>query len=305
MKFSTRSGYILFDSGKPGPLYVAPHAALAFEKMRDYQDSGTHYIVYRLAKHGGKAIISNITRERKIDFGIDFFRNPPTKKLSMKYYDIIRNSPKKKSYVFRKKYAWTAKSERDHESKKRIYRNFWQEIKKHRKNPIFFIHRQFLNPIRHPSIIDVIPFNYDNEIQSMISSLNNDYQKIFSKIFPFYKKAFYFKTDCVLFKEKMEKSTHLKMFRGKKPKIHKRIKRFSQRIKREPYVMLTFKKNFMGESIKRHIQREIMPTRQPLIELEISEFLTERFPNIAIQIIRDMIKMVNSDDNKTLQGAGS
>ena len=296
MKFSIKPGYIVFDSKKPGPVYVAPHAAIAFEKMRDYQDSGTHFIVYMLAKSGGKAIISNITRERKIDFGIDFFRNPPPRKLAKKYYEIIRNSPKKKSYRFRKTYAWTAKSDKDHDRKKKTFNNFWKEINKN-KAPVFFIHRQFLNPIRHPSIIDVIPFNYEERVKNLIPHLNSDYEIPFKKIFPFYKKAFFFKTDCILFKKKMEKSANIKMFRGKEPKIHRRLERFQEKVSDEPFIEITYKKNFTGKSIKKYVTKELLPTKHPIIELELSELLTERFPNIAVHIIRDMVKHMGFEKN--------
>jgi hypothetical protein len=295
MKFTIKKGYIVIDSGKPGPLYVAPHAAIAFSKPGDYQDKDTHYIAYRLAKDGGKAVVSSITRERDIDIGIDFFRNPPPLKMSMKYYEIIRKSPKKKSWIFRKKYAWTSKDEKDYSRKKKIYDNFWNEIGRF-DGPIFFIHRQFLNPIRHPSIIDVVPFNYEKEVKDLVPHLNNDYQKIFRKIFPFYKKAFYFKTDCVLFKDKMEKVVNLKMFRGKKPRIHRRVKRFKSGVKRHPYVQITYMRNFTGASIKKHLRKKLFPTKHPIIEFEISEFLTERFPNIAIYIIKDIIEHLKLRD---------
>lgn len=296
MEFKIKNGYILIDSKKPGPLYIAPHAAIAFNKMRDYQDSGTHYIAYRLARGGGKAIISNITRERNVDIGIDFFRNPPPLKMSIKYYDIIRNRPKKESYAFRKKYAWTSRNEKNYLRKKKIYNDFWKEINKS-NSLTFFIHRQFLNPIRHPSIIDIIPFNYEDEIKNLIPCLNSDYEKLFKKIFPFYKKAFYFKADCILFKEKMEKIANIKMFRGNKPKIHRRIERFQERVEKEPYLEITYKRNFTGDSIKKHVKKELFPTKQPIIELELSEFLTERFPNIAVHIIKDVIKHMSTQKN--------
>ena len=77
MNFHIKKGYILADTNTLGPVFVAPHAAIAFHKPGDNQDLNTHHIAYKLAGSlGGKALVSSVSRERHV--GIDYFRNSPT-----------------------------------------------------------------------------------------------------------------------------------------------------------------------------------------------------------------------------------
>ena len=279
-----KNQYVVIDSEKPGPLYVAPHSGVAFQKPGDYQDEGTHHIAYKLAMDGGRALISLISRER--DIGLDLYRQPPNKRDAINDYSLFQNSYKE-TFVFRKEFSWVARDENEHMTKQGIYNSFWGEIKNNRA-PVFFIHRQFLNPIRHPSVLDVIPFNYESKVKRAVNYVNKKNTDLLDALFPMYKKSFEFKTQCILFKKKIELTSDLHLFRGKTPKIRKRMKKFSAEIDRNPCIRVTYMKNFNGDVIRPVVKRK-MNTSHPIIQFEISEFLTNRYPDIAVYIIRDII----------------
>lgn len=295
MKFSYKKTYLLFDSGKRGPIYVVPHSGLAFHKPGDFQDDGAHFISQRLASDGGKALISIITRER--DIGLDFYRLPPDKKLAMEYYIHFKNKRKDLTRDFRRRYAWVAASKKEFKTKEKIYRNFWKEIQKS-DAPVYFIHRQFLNPIRHPSLIDVVPFSHEKKVYSIVRKTNKKYEKLFRFMFPFYKKAFYYKSNCILFKDKLENNSGFKLFRSSEPRIIWRVNRFREAIKKEPFIKITYKKNFKGRHTKELIDYMLPGREWPIIQFEVSEFLTKRLPEIAIYLIKNIVNGFESYGRK-------
>lgn len=287
MNFEYKPHYVVYTSSKKGCLFVAPHAGIAFKKPGDMQDEGTHFIAYKLANElGGRALISNMTREKEI--GVDFFRSPPTQEMALKYYELILNGKKKSTMPFRKKYAWVARDTAEHSLKSVIFNDFWNTIKESH-SPVIFVHRQFLNPIRHPSLIDVIPFNHNRAAQDAIKKVNRKYEKVFEDLFEMYKLSFDFKTRCVMFKETLEKHG-LAMFQKRKPKIKRRAERFAEKIAKMPYIKLTYKRNFKGEAVREMVEQHLLDKKFPILHLEISEFLTNRYPGLAVHLIKDLIK---------------
>jgi len=295
-----KNGFTISDSGKRGPVFVAPHASPAFHKPDYYQDQGTHYIANMLAEmNGGKALISTITREK--DIGIDFFRQAPTASTALKYYKYFlkyHSSKKlwtKKTFHFRKKYAWVARDAIQHEEKKHIYNTFWNEIKES-KAAVFFIHRQYLNPKNHPSIIDVIPFNHKRQTQIAIRKTNKKYEHIFTSLMPLYMDAFYFKTRCLHFKVALQKETKMMFFDHLKPRLRDRIERFDNKVKKYPELKITCMKNFRGDVVRPVINKIIKEMNSPVIHMEVSEFLCKWLPDLAVYIISDLINkiMVNT-----------
>ena len=291
MDITIRKGFIVADSKKPGPTYVAPHAAVAFYKLWDNQDHGSHYIAFRLAKSGGRALISTITRERFL--GIDFFRQEPAEKMALENYSKFQDDPSAGTREYRKKYAWVAKNSEEHLFKKRLYENFWSETR-NTKGSVLFIHRQFLNPIRHPSLLDVIPFNYEKETQEAIGKVNEKYHKLFMSLFPFYKEMFNFKSRWIEFKYELERLSELdvSLFEGKRPQISRRIKKFHEKTIKQPYLEVTYKRNFKGTPVKPIIKRDFLSLGYPILHLEVSEFLSKRFPEIASQIIKSLLEEI-------------
>jgi len=288
MRSDIRSCYLVFDSGKKGPVYVAPHAAVAFEKPGDYQDTGTHYIAWRLAQNSGKAVISSISRERHI--GIDFYRSPPDEKGALENFEFFLLKKKRMSRPFRKKYAWVAKDSDEHEYKKNTFANFWGEFSSE-KRPVFFIHRQFLNPIRHPSIIDVIPFNNEKKVREVVREINAKYTDFLNDMLPMYKQSFYFKSECIRFKQTLKKTLNPRVFRNIEPKLQRRLERFDRKISKYPHLKLTFMKNFKGSAVREQISKTFPEDfEHPIIQFEISEFLSRRFPEVAIKLIKEFEK---------------
>jgi len=287
MHFRLKDHFIVINGNpRSGPTYVAPHAAIAFHKPLSNQDEGTHHIAYRLVQSGGRAIVSSITRER--DIGIDFFREPPTRELALKNYRLFKERRRKETRSFRKKYAWVARNTQEHTRKRRIFTSFWKEIAKS-SGPILFIHRQYLNPIRHPSLIDIIPFNRQNKVKALTRAMNAKYSRLFGELLPLYKAAFEHKTRAILFKKKFSVETGEEIFEGLEPKIERRMKRFEEKLKLMPYLKLTYMRNFQGKPVRNVVKQELLDLDVPVIHLEVSEFLTKQYPEIAAYIIKDLV----------------
>jgi hypothetical protein len=292
MDFRIKRGYIIAGSHKPGPLFVAPHAAPAYYKPGDHQDHNTHYISYKLATSGGRALISALPRER--DIGIDFYRPYPTAENSMESYKILQNGKFRERVKDARRTAWAAKNIKEHALKMDIYTKFWNVVKEH-KGPLVFIHRQFFNPIRHPSIMDVIPYNRKDEFIRAVAELNEKYAEILAKMFPVYKEAFEFKALCVDFKGEMLKH-NIRLFHGRRPNVSRRREKFSKVLDEIPELKITCMQNFKGTPMKKLIkQHKIGTDHRPIFQAEISEFLTRRFPDIAVYMIRDILERVNND----------
>ncbi len=289
MEVLIKRGYMLFDSGKAGPMYVAPHAAPAYEKPGDHQDHNTHFIAYRLALNGGRALVSSITRERV--FGVDFYKPSPDMKTALSHYKTFESGRIGEKRKYRKKYAWVARNRDEHKIKNTIYNNFWSEIM-NCDCPVVFVHRQFFNPVRHPSLLDVVPFNHRKKFREAVKKMNGKYRKIFEDLFPVYRKSFEFKTACVLFKEMVLNEYKLRLFHGRKPFIRKRIEKFSRKMEEMPYLEITYMKNFSGTLLKMILARHNIKNRKPIVQMEVSEFLARRFPDIAVYIISDIMKHV-------------
>ena len=290
MHFRLKDHFIIINgTSRKGPTYVAPHAAVSFHKPASNQDEGTHYVAYRLVREGGRAIVSAVTRER--DIGIDFFREPPPRKLALETYRLFKENRQKETRAFRKKYAWVARNPQEHTRKQRIFRSFWGEIAKSR-GPIVFLHSQYLNPIRHPSLIDVIPFNSQNRVRALLKDLNRKHSRLFKELLPLYKGALEHKTRAIKFKKRFSMETGEQVFEGLEPKIERRIDRFERKLELMPYLELTYMRNFQGRPVRDMVKRDLLPLGVPVLHLEMSEFLTKRYPEIAAYLVKDIVRGV-------------
>jgi len=287
MDFVIKRGFVVADSGKPGPLFVAPHAAPAYYKPGDHQDHNTHYIAYKLATHGGKALISALSRER--DIGIDFYRTYPTAETALKSYEVLQSGKYSDRRKDARKTAWAAKSMTEHAVKMEIYIKFWETVRSH-NGPLVYVHRQFFNPIRHPSIMDIIPFNNNDAILDAVAELNEKYAVVLAKLFPVYKAGFEFKALCVDFKDDMMKNHKIRLYHGRRPNVSRRRERFRKVLKDVPELKITYMQNFKGRPMKMLMKQHEIKNSNPVFQAEISEFLARRFPDIAVCMIRDILK---------------
>jgi len=289
MDFMIKRGYVVIDSGEPGPIYVAPHAAPAFYKPGDHQDHNTHYVSYKLATYGGKALVSGLSRER--DIGIDFYRPYPNTETALNSYRILHEGKYQDRKKDAMKTAWAAKNVTEHAIKTEIYLKFWNIVKRH-DGPLVFVHRQFFNPIRHPSIMDVIPYNKKTEFLNAVTEINEKYAEVLEKMFPVYRAGYEFKTLCVDFKEDMLKNHKLKLYHGRRPNVERRRYKFKKVMEEVPELKVTYMENFKGKPMKHLIKQHEIENRNLIFQAEISEFLTRRFPDISVYMIRDILKKV-------------
>ena len=105
-----------------------------------------------------------------------------------------------------------------------------------------------------------------------------------------------------MMKLKLEEETGRKMFRDKRPLLKRRNRRFRDKMSKEPFIEVTYKKNFTGDKVKGLIDKHLSGRQEPILHIEINEFLTRRFPSIATYIIEDLVRgLVKVHDDKVIQ----
>ena len=90
----------------------------------------------------------------------------------------------------------------------------------------------------------------------------------------------------------------IELFEGQKPQISRRIKKFHEKTIRQPFLEITHKRNFKGTVVKGIIKRDFLSLNVPILHLEVSEFLSKRFPEIAVHLIRDLLGEIERPNNK-------
>ncbi|MBI4014385.1 MAG: hypothetical protein HY365_00335 [Candidatus Aenigmarchaeota archaeon] len=175
MHFKYAPGFVTFESGKPGPIFVAPHSSLTY-RSAEREDVGSENVAFLAAQHGGSAVISCIPRHGIL--GIDFNRAPP--RAAMRVGDA------KSSIGFYRKYAWAAQTSEEHRRKGKIYSSFWKAVERLGVNrtPFFvFCHTLSSRAKNLPSVIDLVTgrgkWANKRKVEQVVSRLNakRDFQK--------------------------------------------------------------------------------------------------------------------------------
>lgn len=310
-------GFTVFDSAKPGPLFIAPHAGLNIPFSFGTRDRGTESVAYYAAKKGGICIVSTIGRERKT--GIDFYRIPPTEKTAINAYDFFEYGEKEKIKDFRKKYAFAAKDVNQFRQKITIYRSFWEFISSV-NNPFFiFIHAHSPHIKNHPSLMDITSFEergFENKIlKEAVQKVNEGCKETFKKLKHDYDKFILEYLDR-WFEEKIKNSGGLESIEGlTKEVLNANLESISKYASREIIELLN--KNFNKETLKLAVENALVRAdnleitiekifkgklaeyvvvpmlkvkRAIGIQIEVSEFLTVKRPEFAAELIWKIIE---------------
>ncbi len=156
IKIEFRHGFTVYKSSNKEPCFVAPHCGPAFETTTSRDVNSETVASLCWMKMGGTMLISNVSRKRAM--GIDLNRAVPPKPESLNCFsDFMLDRNPAKLYGYRKKYAWSAASNEDHENRNRIYHDFWDEVKRH--SFIIIVHTAFTRLKAVPSLMDLVSFD--------------------------------------------------------------------------------------------------------------------------------------------------
>lgn len=308
-------GFAVFNFGRPDPLFVCLHSGSIFGRI--YRgDIGADLITFRLAeKFKSRSVISFIPRGRYV--GVDFNRIPPSLKLAKKMFPFFKRENFEMMDKFERKFAFIAKNEKEYDEKKYIYDLFWSTVKSlcTTHTLLSFIHTQSTALRNMPSLIDVcsITGKGGKTIKKAIEKVNSRYENKFQELSKDY-------TNFAIFSAKYYWSSIIRMKYGKidtnllegddKKNWEKTLNR-AREINPKAFNILknkggleslieaiklcsispkiTFELNFKG-SQSYGTKKILKETKSIGIQFECSSFLTETYPDLAVELISNLIK---------------
>ncbi len=311
MKIDVKKGFIVYKT--EGDYVIAcPHAGPALERTtsRDDNSETVGSILWKLL--GGKLIVGGLPRDRVL--GVDFNRDIPSMKTALSMYD--KASEADDFFEYRKKYAWVARDENDYEARLKIYQNFWAEVESGSK--IILVHRQFNRLKSLPGIMDFIELQGEKkDIIEAIDKVNRKYSEFFRKIDRPYKQAIMFETERMLANViKKYGSFDLRRLKKEQSNVFSRDLKIISRYCR-PYILTRLKDNMTPQNYLRATKSSLENSPRPCItfqnvfngelahgpkrklndmknksvmEVEGSHFINLWYPEIAAEIIKDVIE---------------
>ncbi|MBS3054578.1 MAG: hypothetical protein J4431_03510 [Candidatus Aenigmarchaeota archaeon] len=156
LSFRYMPGFNVIESGKPGPIFVAPHSTLTYCSAEREDVGAENTAVAGVSAMGGSAIISTIPRHGVL--GIDYNRRVPKKAELAKDLGDIKGNDKLTSYY--RNCAWIAENPLQDSYKKKIYSSFWKTVEtmgKRHKRPFFVFCHTLSSRIKNlPSAVDLV-----------------------------------------------------------------------------------------------------------------------------------------------------
>ena len=312
-------GYTSYNSGKPGPLFIAPHAGMDIPFRLGIRDLGTESVAYYAAKKGGSCIISTMGRERQN--GIDFYRIPPTEKIALNGYDYFEGNLHEKMKEYRKTYAFVAKDVNQYRQKILIYRSFWEFISSSKNPFLVFVHAHLPHIKNYPSIMDITAFEgrgFSQDIlKEAVKKVNEKHKDTFKKLksglakyilsyldtwFQSVERKYgKFEIDKIsgLTRDTLNANLNIISKYASKEILNLMNKSFSKgsfrlavenAINRGEDLKVTVEKMFKGKLAEFTVVPMLRTNRAVGIQIEVSEFLGETKPDLAATIIWDMIE---------------
>ncbi len=186
-----KPGFMVFENEGSDITWATPHSGPALETPTSRDENSDTVASLCWMKVGGKFVLATIPRKRIL--GIDLNRDPPPPSKAVKYYNDFVNDEKQDHLLeYREKYAWVAENKADHNRKLKIYKGFWDEVKKSGRT-VVFIHRKFSRMKNYPSIMDVVAYEdygFSRKILApIIRRLNRKYEDFLASIGENYRNA--------------------------------------------------------------------------------------------------------------------
>lgn len=331
MEFDLHNGFIVYKNNY-GPVFIALHAGHAFGSVFGRDDNSDVVCTKCWEKCGGTLILTTISRNRV--YGIDFNRDIPPLDLAIEMYRKFQNKRKRLIKQFERKYAFVAKNKTEYYSKLRVYTNLWSVIR-NSGNFLVFLHRHYARLKNYPSLMDIITFKDIGIkraiLQGIIEEVNSLYSKFFRKIAKEFKEFILMeekrimdagdraafiedvktilpwcyekiesKKSLVLGKEKdlksilMNKET-LENIQDKRIQ-NKIIKVFRLALKNAPTPHITLEKVFSAEFAIAPLKQLLKAGNRIAIEIEVNEFLSRFYPDVAVDIVLELIRRIREAD---------
>lgn len=182
MRAFYKDGFLLFKSGKPGPVFIAPHSTMTLLSVTR-GDVCSELITARLVKKlGGFAVISTIPRKGR--YGVDYFRESATMGEAIKMFNANNHNDYDARYRFEGRYAFFAKDEEEYLEKANAYNQFWTTVETlSPKNPLFVLmHSQGTRLKNFPSLLDIATLNgewmNEKKVKDVLNEVNEKNRKI-------------------------------------------------------------------------------------------------------------------------------
>ena len=258
----------------------------------------------------------------KRGWGVDLNRDVPSLDLALNMFKAFVEDKEEDGelHEFRKKYGWVAKDEEDYNNRLNIYENFWREVSE--GQTIILLHRALTRIKNMSSVMDIVVFDQDHRLRlkEVIKEVNSKYFEFLKKIDPAYRKMVLFEEERFvsnilrvfdsfdLNKIKGEYKSHLmqdlekiKIFST--PKYYKYLKEefnpqnFLRAVKsvveNAPAPQITLEYSFDG-SLALGPRKKLCPLNgKVVVEVESSRFLNFWYPEVASEMISDIIEKLN------------
>ena len=308
MKIVFFPGFLFMDYGNSPYFVINVHSTCSLNIL-PRGDVGADLIARLVAENlKCKALIATITKNEF--FGINFNRLPPSFKDAEEMFKFGIKKDYEKLYRFGKQFAFTAFDKKDYFQRNRIYNLFWKVARQMRKKKILFIfpHAQASILKNLPSIMDITFYQtLEEEIaKKIIQKANKKFKKELRKLSKEYLEYTLFSTrfhygnvirikygkfDPKLFKEETKEFFEKCLARAKelnekvfkllsRNKTLKNLLKATELIFKQPQI--TFEKNFTG-------LYSLAPQKflkgEKMMQVEISTFLGECYPDLAAKII--------------------
>ncbi len=326
MKFLTidfRPGFSVYRNGE-GPVWVCPHSGPALEIPTSRDENTDTVATLCWLQTGGSLLISGIPR--KMMFGVDFNRDIPPEDLSILLWPkFIENGHSERLKQYRKNYAWAAQSKTDYHHRLKIYKDFWNTVKR-LGNVIVFVHREYMRMKNFPSIMDVVTYQGQGVnkeiIKNIVKKINKKYEPFFKKISRDYKDSilleerraidrikeifsnFDLKQMKIEYKENILKDMHM-MEKYADKRVWRRLKKeFNEKnflsvirsaLRRGPHPHITVEAVFRGEKAVR-TKKPLFIKKNIVMEVECNAFINYWYPEMAGKILIDLLKNLVSVD---------
>lgn len=180
MQIKFHPGFVVYRNGR-GPMYVTPHSGPALETTTSRDDNSETVASLCWLKTGGTLVVANIPRKRLL--GVDFNRDIPPLKKAIEFHKLFdEDIDHEELYGYRNRYAWTARDVWDYRNRLKIYRSFWNIVKK--GSFIVLVHRAFTRLKAVPSVMDLSTFHgrgIDTKfLKRVVNDINNRYSDFFN-----------------------------------------------------------------------------------------------------------------------------
>ncbi|MBI4018882.1 MAG: hypothetical protein HY364_01345 [Candidatus Aenigmarchaeota archaeon] len=312
LSFRYMPGFNIIESGKPGPIFVAPHSTLTY-RSAEREDVGAENLAFAgVDIMGGSAIISSIPRHGML--GIDYNRSVPKKTQLVKDMSYIKGNDNLTLYY--KNYAWMAQNPAQDAYKKKIYSSFWKTAEmmgKRHKKPLFLFCHTLSSRIKNlPSAVDLITGRgtwFDKgKLERMVAKLNRKYdfaqyredwildmkfhammeKKIFGRHFTSIKDSKGMRREWML--QDIEKANRIL---GKKLDIKTidflEYYRAIEDVMKKSEIKITVENVYFGDTA-RPVSRLLERTNGSGLEVEAQSFLNENHAEDVVKIIQELVR---------------